>query len=73
MLVLRVVHQAEPGRAGDDSDERTMDRRGIGLSNIRQRLAIGYGNRAGLETGAIPGGYSAVIRLPFVVGGTGDS
>ena len=73
MLVLRVVNQAEPGRAGDDSDERTMDRRGIGLSNIRQRLAIGYGDRARLETGAIPGGYSAVIRLPFVVGGTGDA
>jgi len=37
---------------------------GIGLANIRQRLAIRYGEAARLETGPVEGGWRSEIRLP---------
>jgi signal transduction histidine kinase len=42
---------------------------GIGLSNVRDRLAARFGNEASLETGPLPaGGYRTVIRLPLTAG-----
>ena len=39
---------------------------GIGLSNVRDRLAARFGNEASLDTGPLPdGGYRTVIRLPL--------
>ena len=39
---------------------------GLGLANVRERLASCYGSRAGLELHARPGGgLAARIRLPF--------
>lgn len=39
---------------------------GVGLSNIRQRLEVIYGNRAWLEVGALAsGGFMASIVVPF--------
>ncbi|TFI57280.1 hypothetical protein E2493_15875 [Sphingomonas parva] len=38
---------------------------GIGLANVRRRLAARYGPAARLETEAVAGGFDAVIRLPF--------
>jgi two-component system LytT family sensor kinase len=58
-LVLAVVNT----RALDSiADDRAGT--GIGLANIRQRLAIRYAGRASLETGPIPNGWRAEIRLP---------
>lgn len=37
---------------------------GIGLANIRQRLAIRYGDSARLESGPVDGGWRSEIRLP---------
>jgi len=62
-LVLSVVNIADSPAAAEPSEPRPGT--GIGLANIRQRLANAYGDRATLETGEIPGGYRAVIRLPF--------
>lgn len=38
---------------------------GIGLSNVRDRLAARFGDQASLETGSMAGGYRTVIRLPL--------
>jgi len=37
---------------------------GTGLANIRARLAAIHGDAARLETGAVPGGFRAVLELP---------
>jgi LytS/YehU family sensor histidine kinase len=65
-LVLSVVNKSgEPEDASEASEEAQLRRKGIGLTNIRQRLAMNYGQKASLETAALPDGYVATIRLPF--------
>lgn len=45
---------------------------GVGLANVRERLALSYGAAAGLDAGPEPqGGYRALVRLPVV--GVADS
>ena len=66
-LVLSVIN-TDDVKGGQRPPPRPSDRKGIGLANIRQRLAIGYGKKARLETEALSNGYSAVIRLPFAGG-----
>lgn len=63
MLVLSVVNSAE-GAPILQVEARPST--GIGLFNIRQRLANRYGGRASLETHPTADGYRAVLRLPFV-------
>jgi len=58
-LVLAVVNTRETG-----SSVETQPGTGIGLANIRQRLAIRYGDQASLETGPVADGWRAEIRLP---------
>lgn len=61
-LVL-CVEDDGPGmaRAGGDGPS------GIGLSNVRDRLAARFGDNASLEHGALPdGGYRACVRIPLV-------
>jgi signal transduction histidine kinase len=53
-LVLAVVNTREPG-----SETGKADGTGIGLANIRQRLAIRYEGRASLETGPVADGWRA--------------
>ncbi len=68
-LVLSVVNTAgDPDREAANDGGGGAPRRstGIGIANIRQRLAMTYGERASLETGPIPHGYRAVIRLPLL-------
>jgi LytS/YehU family sensor histidine kinase len=70
-LLLEVVNRsagyAEAEEAGHEtSGERSApDRASIGLANVRQRLAILYGERGRLETTALPDGYRALIRMPL--------
>jgi two-component system, LytTR family, sensor kinase len=59
VMVLSVVNTRAPGSNADDRAGT-----GIGLANIRQRLAIRYGDRAVLETGPVDDGWRAEIRLP---------
>ena len=39
---------------------------GIGLANVRDRLAARFGAEASLDSGPVAGGYRTVIRLPLV-------
>lgn len=38
---------------------------GIGLANVRDRLAARFGGEAGLQSGPVPGGWRTTIRLPL--------
>jgi signal transduction histidine kinase len=42
-----------------------VDGTGIGLANVRERLALLYGPAGRLEAGAVSGGFTAVVRLPL--------
>jgi two-component system, LytTR family, sensor kinase len=78
-LVLSVVNRADPsswqavhaqgiGTPSPDPGrgQTSKLRTGIGLDIVRQRLSIEHGERGRLETGPLPDGYRAVIRLPLV-------
>lgn len=59
-LVLRVEDDGAPGQCAADG-------LGIGLSNVRQRLAALYGEAARLDSGPLRGtgrGWRSTIRLP---------
>jgi hypothetical protein len=62
-LVLSVVNVSEP--AASDETAPPVTGTGIGLANIRQRLALDHGERARLETKVLENGFSATIRLPL--------
>ena len=61
LLVLSVINSA----TGSVPPESMRPSTGIGLPNIRQRLANRFGGRASLETDEMPGRYRAVITLPL--------
>ncbi|MDQ8754747.1 histidine kinase [Sphingosinicella sp. LHD-64] len=63
-LVLSVLNSlpSDLDVAAEDCPARPST--GIGLANIRQRLANRFGAAASLETGETDEGYRAVIRLP---------
>ena len=42
---------------------------GVGLANIRQRLAVLYGTRGTLSTEPLPHGFRAIVRLPLTASG----
>ena len=62
-LVLSVINRTEghDARASSGWTRGT----GIGIANIRQRLAITYGKWATLQTEQLDNGYSAAIRIPM--------
>lgn len=74
-LVLSVVNRAlngvaqEPPPGSDRAGPSAKLRTGIGLDIVRQRLSIEHGQRGRLETGPLPDGYRAAIRLPLVKAG----
>ena len=60
LLVLTVADDG-PGKVGQSGST------GIGLSNVRQRLAARFGTHANVESGALPaGGYATVLTLPVI-------
>ncbi len=63
-LVLTVADDG--GSAGDDAEHRKGF--GIGLANVRERLAARFGNEATVVSGPVPGGYATHLRLPIVHG-----
>ena len=63
-LVLSVTDNGP----GPDADRRDVNRTGLGLANMRERLTTLYGARAQLELHARPGperGTIATIMIPF--------
>ncbi len=68
-LVLEVVNQSRPDIEATTTQgdlEAPRPSTGIGLANMRQRLAVGYGERARLETRILDNGFAATIRLPHM-------
>ena len=39
---------------------------GIGLANVRDRLAARFGEAATIVSGPVPGGYSTQLRMPIL-------
>lgn len=66
--ILSVVNRAGERPRVSPASEQPIEaeaRRGIGLTNTRQRLAAQYGERAWLECRPLEDGYSAEIGLPL--------
>jgi hypothetical protein len=62
-LVLTVADDG-PGKSGQAGGT------GIGLENVRSRLAARFGDSARVESGALPaGGYATVLTIPLVRSG----
>lgn len=62
-LVLTVADDG-PGKGGASGST------GIGLENVRNRLAARFGDEARVESGALPaGGYATVLTIPLVRSG----
>lgn len=62
-LVLTVADDG-PGKSGASGST------GIGLENVRNRLAARFGDEARVESGALPaGGYATVLTIPLVRSG----
>jgi two-component system, LytTR family, sensor kinase len=56
-----VIDVSDDGPAAD-TDEHGM---GIGLANVRDRLAARFGDSAAFVSGPVPGGYRTELRLPM--------
>jgi hypothetical protein len=61
-LVLTV---SDNGLVGGDAGT-SRDGYGIGLTNVRDRLAARFGDAATIVSGPVPGGYSTQLRLPIL-------
>ena len=61
-LVLTVSDDGNGG--GGNADARAGH--GIGLANVRERLAARFGEEATIVSGPVPGGYSTQLRMPIL-------
>jgi hypothetical protein len=75
-VTITLAAQIEYGRLvltvsdnGNDLEANTRPGFGIGLANVRERLAARFGNDASVVSGRIAGGYSTVLRLPILLNG----
>ena len=60
-----VVHVADTGRGVVDG-ENPADGHGVGLANVRERLAALYGSRARFSLAGIePRGAAATLEIPY--------
>ena len=64
-LVLSVIDNGAPDADSDPADRAGF---GIGLVNVRERLAARFGNEATLVSGPVAGGYATHLRLPIARG-----
>jgi two-component sensor histidine kinase len=65
-LVVSVLNRSDEA-AGEAAERTHRASTGIGLANIRQRLAIDYGDQARLDTQKLDDGFSATLRVPLQV------
>ena len=63
-LVVTVSDDGAAARPPGLSD--TQRGHGIGLANVRDRLAARFGEGAGLVSGPVPDGYATILRIPIV-------
>ena len=62
-LILKVTDNG-PGHETDDDADRPQ---GIGLANVRDRLAARFGDRANMTYGSNPdGGFAVCLKMPLV-------
>ena len=66
-IEIEVINQIE----NPDSPRRAMEAAppestgiGLGLTNVRERLAAHYGDRADARYGPVQGGYKASLAIP---------
>ena len=60
------MSSAAPGSSGDgDASSIIAQRGGLGLANIKRRLALAFGDRAMLQFEELTNGFRAVITMPF--------
>jgi two-component system LytT family sensor kinase len=59
-----VVTVSDDGQGAGDGGERAGY--GIGLVNVRDRLAARFGELATIVSGPVPGGYSTQLRMPIL-------
>jgi two-component system LytT family sensor kinase len=72
-VTIRIAAQEAGGRlvltVADDGPGKTSQNggTGIGLENVRSRLAARFGDEARVESAALPaGGYATVLTIPLV-------
>lgn len=62
----RLVLTVSDDGLGAESGEPAREGYGIGLVNVRDRLAARFGDQASIVSGPVPGGYSTQLRLPIL-------
>lgn len=66
LLILRVTNTMGPVQPHDHD--------GVGLRNVRERLAVQFGDKASLEAGPTEGGqWVATLRIPALLDGPGGT
>jgi two-component system, LytTR family, sensor kinase len=65
-LVLTVSNDGTGGDAGPHERVEPRAGYGIGLANVRDRLAARFGDDASIVSGPVPGGYATMLRMPIL-------
>ena len=61
-----VVTVSDNGPGGTASEDDKRHSHGIGVANVRDRLAARFGSEAAIVAGPVPGGYSTQLRMPIL-------
>ena len=61
-----VITVSDNGAGAPEADDHVGH--GIGLANVRERLAARFGEEASIVSGLVPGGYATHLRLPMLTG-----
>ena len=64
-MQLDIANRVAIGTAGVERTSPTHEGTGLGLTNVCQRLAAHFGNRADCRFGPVPGGYVVSLALPI--------
>ncbi|MGI8930985.1 MAG: sensor histidine kinase [Sphingomicrobium sp.] len=63
-MQLDIANRVANGDMGKEPTSPTHEGTGLGLTNVCQRLAAHFGNRADCRFGPVPGGYVVSLALP---------
>ncbi len=63
-IQLDIANRVASGGKGKQRTSPTHEGTGLGLTNVCQRLAAHFGNRADCRFGPVPGGYMVSLALP---------
>ena len=64
-MQVDVANRVANGTKGKERTSPTHEGTGVGLTNVCQRLAAHFGNRADCRFGPVPGGYVVSLALPI--------